>query len=376
MADHEQLRSSPRRAAHLSSPQPWRPALSRRPIRPVNTAAVIERGKYLATAADCGACHTAPGGKPFAGGLPIDTPLGTIYSTNITPSADFGIGRYTEEEFSRALRRGIRRRRRPPLSRDALHFLCEVHRRGRACALPVLHAGGKAGRAARAGDRAAVSDEHPRVDDGLEFAVPGLRSLRAGSAAIGRMESGRLSRAGRRPLQHLSHAARLSDAGGGQPRLVGRAGRALVRAQHHVGSDQRHRTAGPRKNSRPICARDICPERRRPPEAWAKRSNTVSSTSRPRTSTPSRLTSRPFRPSTTRPTDASRFAAGKMFSELGDVARTRRHQVRQRCRSQRRGAVSRQLRLLPFGRRSRQQGRLLSEPVPRTRPPARRTRPT
>src|SRR5580692_8155973 len=70
---------------------------------------VIARGKYLVTAADCAACHTAPGGKAFAGGLPITTPLGTIYSTNITPSADFGIGRYTEEEFSRALRRGIRR---------------------------------------------------------------------------------------------------------------------------------------------------------------------------------------------------------------------------------------------------------------------------
>jgi hypothetical protein len=76
---------------------------------PGQTAAVIKRGEYLATAADCGACHTAPGGKPFAGGLPLGTPLGTIYSTNITPSADFGIGRYTEEEFSRALRRGVRR---------------------------------------------------------------------------------------------------------------------------------------------------------------------------------------------------------------------------------------------------------------------------
>jgi mono/diheme cytochrome c family protein len=76
---------------------------------PGQTAATIERGKYLAIAADCGACHTAPGGKPFAGGLAIDTPLGTIYSTNITPSQDFGIGRYTEEQFSRALRRGIRR---------------------------------------------------------------------------------------------------------------------------------------------------------------------------------------------------------------------------------------------------------------------------
>jgi len=77
--------------------------------QPAQGDAAIERGKYLAIAADCGACHTAPLGKPFAGGLPIGTPLGTIYSTNITPSANFGIGRYTEEEFSRALRRGIRR---------------------------------------------------------------------------------------------------------------------------------------------------------------------------------------------------------------------------------------------------------------------------
>jgi mono/diheme cytochrome c family protein len=76
---------------------------------PGQTAAVIKRGEYLATGADCGACHTAPRGQPFAGGLPISTPLGTIYSTNITPSADFGIGRYTEEEFSRALRHGVRR---------------------------------------------------------------------------------------------------------------------------------------------------------------------------------------------------------------------------------------------------------------------------
>jgi mono/diheme cytochrome c family protein len=76
---------------------------------PDQSAAVINRGEYLATAADCGACHTTPGGRPFAGGLPIGTPLGTIYSTNITSSADFGIGRYTEEEFSRALRRGVRR---------------------------------------------------------------------------------------------------------------------------------------------------------------------------------------------------------------------------------------------------------------------------
>ena len=72
------------------------------------SAELIKRGEYLAKAADCGACHTAPHGQPFAGGLAITSPVGTIYSTNITPSADHGIGRYSEEQFARAVRRGIR----------------------------------------------------------------------------------------------------------------------------------------------------------------------------------------------------------------------------------------------------------------------------
>ena len=57
-------------------------------------AASIERGRYLAVAADCTACHTAPGGKPFAGGRAVDSPLGAIYSTNITPDPESGIGNY------------------------------------------------------------------------------------------------------------------------------------------------------------------------------------------------------------------------------------------------------------------------------------------
>jgi mono/diheme cytochrome c family protein len=70
-------------------------------------AASIERGRYLAVAADCSACHTAPGGKPFAGGLAIDSPLGAIYSTNITPERESGIGKFTLDDFDRAVRRGI-----------------------------------------------------------------------------------------------------------------------------------------------------------------------------------------------------------------------------------------------------------------------------
>lgn len=72
-------------------------------------ADLVKRGEYLARAGDCVACHTAPGGKPMAGGLPISTPVGTIVSTNITPSRTHGIGDYTLGEFAAALRRGIRR---------------------------------------------------------------------------------------------------------------------------------------------------------------------------------------------------------------------------------------------------------------------------
>lgn len=68
----------------------------------------IERGRYLATAGDCVACHTAPGGKSMAGGLALASPLGSIYSTNITPSKTHGIGSYTLQQFSDALRHGKR----------------------------------------------------------------------------------------------------------------------------------------------------------------------------------------------------------------------------------------------------------------------------
>lgn len=72
-------------------------------------ADLVKRGEYLARAGDCVACHTAPGGKPMAGGLPMPTPVGTIVSTNITPSRTHGIGDYTLDEFAAALRAGIRR---------------------------------------------------------------------------------------------------------------------------------------------------------------------------------------------------------------------------------------------------------------------------
>ena len=67
----------------------------------------IQRGKYLVDAGDCKDCHTADSGKPFAGGRPLQTPFGVIYSANITPDRTTGIGAWSGEQFYRALHDGI-----------------------------------------------------------------------------------------------------------------------------------------------------------------------------------------------------------------------------------------------------------------------------
>lgn len=68
---------------------------------------LIRKGEYLARAGDCVVCHTGPDGRPFAGGLKMATPLGNIFTTNITPDKATGIGDYSYDDFERALRRGI-----------------------------------------------------------------------------------------------------------------------------------------------------------------------------------------------------------------------------------------------------------------------------
>ncbi len=79
------------------------------PLAPLASVdqALIDKGRYLADAGDCTACHTSKDGKPFAGGLAIASPIGTLYSTNITPDKDTGIGNYSLDAFDRALRHGI-----------------------------------------------------------------------------------------------------------------------------------------------------------------------------------------------------------------------------------------------------------------------------
>ena len=69
----------------------------------------IDKGKLLAAMGDCAVCHTAPGGTKNTGGLPIASPFGTIYTTNITPDAETGIGNWSYEAFERAMRHGVNR---------------------------------------------------------------------------------------------------------------------------------------------------------------------------------------------------------------------------------------------------------------------------
>lgn len=76
---------------------------------------VIKKGKVLAAAGYCDTCHTPPGGKPYAGNYEMNTEFGTIYSSNITPDVETGIGGWSEEAFNRAMRKGI--------SRDGSHLL-------------------------------------------------------------------------------------------------------------------------------------------------------------------------------------------------------------------------------------------------------------
>jgi len=78
------------------------------------SAVTLERGRQIAAAGDCAVCHTAPGGHTNAGGLALETPFGTVYSTNLTPDPETGIGKWTYHAFARAMREGI--------SRDGSHL--------------------------------------------------------------------------------------------------------------------------------------------------------------------------------------------------------------------------------------------------------------
>jgi mono/diheme cytochrome c family protein len=89
----------------------WRPTIAAiAPPAPSSfDPALVKRGRDLAAIGNCNTCHTVRGGQNYAGGLPVPTPFGTIFSSNITPDAETGIGRWSEEAFQRAMRTGVDR---------------------------------------------------------------------------------------------------------------------------------------------------------------------------------------------------------------------------------------------------------------------------
>ncbi len=92
----------------------WQPALAATVSLPgaAFDPAAVEKGAQLAAIGNCKSCHTAPNGKPYAGGRALSTPFGTIYGSNITPDPESGIGNWSQAEFMRAMREGVDRRGR------------------------------------------------------------------------------------------------------------------------------------------------------------------------------------------------------------------------------------------------------------------------
>jgi mono/diheme cytochrome c family protein len=95
----------------------WRPAIApiSRPAAGSFPADLVAKGEALSAAGHCAACHTQPGGQPFAGGYSLHTPFGIIYGDNISPDPQTGIGTWSLEAFTRAMREGV--------ARDGSHLL-------------------------------------------------------------------------------------------------------------------------------------------------------------------------------------------------------------------------------------------------------------
>jgi nicotinate dehydrogenase subunit B len=188
----------------------------------VYTATTIERGRVLAAAGNCIVCHTAPGGVPNAGGREMETPFGTIVTTNLTPDAATGIGAWSFSAFQRAMREGV--------SRDGKHlypaFPYTAFTQTSDDDLTALYA--------YLMTQPAVVSNVPETKLAFPFsirplmalwnALPHARPGGCGRIAIGRMEPRRLPRQRPRPLRRLPHRTQCARRREGRQRLSGRGG--------------------------------------------------------------------------------------------------------------------------------------------------------
>ncbi|MDE1179622.1 cytochrome c [Paraburkholderia sp.] len=93
-------------AAHAAAPASDAKAQAAHAAATATSTDIVKRGEYLARAGDCVACHTAPRGKEFGGGLPMETPFGTFYSPNISSDGEYGIGKWSADQFFHMMRTG------------------------------------------------------------------------------------------------------------------------------------------------------------------------------------------------------------------------------------------------------------------------------
>ncbi len=209
----------------------WRPAIA--PIAPPPPGSfppdLVAKGEALAAGGYCAECHTAKGGQKFAGGYAMATPFGVIYSTNITPDPETGIGTWSEAAFARAMHEGVARDGShlfPAFPLRPFHQSFGRRREGNICLLDDP----AAGQGPRAREHDSVPAQYPRVPGRVEDSVLQVRPLRAGCRQERRMESRRLSRAWPEPLRRLPHAAQPARRGKGRQRLCRRGCRQLDRA--------------------------------------------------------------------------------------------------------------------------------------------------
>ncbi len=211
------------------------------PVEPARAGtadpALVARGAALAALGNCTSCHTTADGVPFAGGVPLVTPLGTIYGTNITPAPRTGIGRWPEAAFVRAMRDGV--------SRDG-HLLYPAfpYDHFRAASDDELHAlyafldDARRVRVDAAGEPSRVPARLAAAARGVERAVP----ARPGATFVvdERRRARRPSRRRARPLRRVPHAAQCAAGGEARRTARRRDGRRLVRAA----AERRHAVAG------------------------------------------------------------------------------------------------------------------------------------
>ena len=241
---------------------PWRAiAPIARPDASVYSAATIARGQQLAALGDCAVCHTSANGILNAGGQPLPTPFGTIYSTNITPDVETGIGAWSYPAFERAMREGIHRDGRHLYPAFPYTHFAKTTDADMQALYAYLMAQPPV-RAETPPERAGVSVQPSSADGGMECAVPQARAVPARSGEIRDLESRRLSGRRPRPLQRLPFAAQCARRGKGERlsrrRFRGRLGSA--------GADLAVAGADPLERGRTVrvsANRRVAPSRRR-----------------------------------------------------------------------------------------------------------------